>query len=166
MRTQNFLPQTANQMKPELDPKVFEPAGERRNSDLAPALTKELPSAESLHSGKLGRSRGSAFGSWFAGLFLGAGLPALVALVAARAMEISGTEAGTNTLELIVFLGASALLVTQKRSHNFRLATEITVWLATANMLAFKYLPTAGAVTAAVVLTIVSSFLAYRRGKV
>ena len=153
-------------MQPEIDPKVFEPVVERRNSDSAPAHTKESMSTESQQSGKVGRFRDSAIASWFAGLFLGAGLPALVALVSARAMEISRSEAATNTLEFIVFLGASALFVTQKGPHNFRLITEITVWLATANMLAFKYLPTAAAVAAAVVATIVSFLLAYWRGKV
>lgn len=147
-------------MTTERDSNSIEKKNKGHNRDKEQAHGKKSETTEPQQSGK------SVIGSLFAGLFLGAGLPALVALFSARAMEISRTEAATNTLELILFLGASVLLFTQKGAHNLRLTIEITVWLATANMLAFKYLPTAGALTAAAVATIVSSILAYRRGKV
>jgi hypothetical protein len=86
-------------------------------------------------------------------------------MITFRAGQISKNSIAMNWLEVFLFLGASYLLLSKRGSHNFRLIVETVVWIATANILSFKYIPAPFAYMVVGLAVLFSFFIAYARAK-
>lgn len=106
-----------------------------------------------------------ALGAWASGVALVV-LPVLfIPLVIFRAHEIFLSPEASNWLELCLFAGAGYLLFFKRGTANMRLTAEVTIWLATASYLAFKYFQ-APFSSLVVVAAIVAAFVvAYKRAE-
>lgn len=102
------------------------------------------------------------------GLALGILPPMLIWQIADGASTIALSRAAGATLDVILFVGALFLLFLPRvGTFNCRLVVEITVWLAAANALTFRFFVSPWTQCALVAgATIAAFWIAYRRATV
>lgn len=136
----------------------------------APGAGQAPPIAAPPKAGKVPFLQGArqVLGPLACGLFLGVLPPLLIWLIADGASTISLSRSAGTTLDVILFAGALFLLFFPKvGSFNFRLGVEITVWLAAANALTFRFFVSPWAQYALVAVATVAAFwIAYARATV
>ncbi|RYH65489.1 MAG: hypothetical protein EON54_05750 [Alcaligenaceae bacterium] len=103
--------------------------------------------------------------AWAFGVGLGILPFVFVSQVAHNAKIIHENPAANAWLEIFLFLGAGCLLFFKRGSHNARLVVEVTIWVATANALAFKYIDAPWSYALAVLAILAAFGVAYKRGE-
>lgn len=106
-----------------------------------------------------------SLGAWACGSALGILPLILVSQLAHDAKTIQENPAANAWLEICLFLGAGCLLFFKRGSHNARLVVEVTIWVATASVLAFKYIDGPLSYAVAVMAILASFLVAYKRAE-